>query len=74
MTKGAVWLTRGRNTQRLRRASRALREGDEIHLYYDTKILGEEPVAPSLVADMGGYSVWYKPYGLRSQGLSLIHI
>lgn len=68
MTKGAVWLTRGRNTRRLRRASRALREGDEIHLYYDAKILGEEPAAPSLVADVGDYSVWNKPYGLRSQG------
>ena len=30
MTKGAVWLTRGRNTQRLRRAKRILREGDEL--------------------------------------------
>lgn len=68
MTKGAVWLTRGRNTRRLRRASRALREGDEVHLYYDAKILGEEPAAPSLVADVGDYSVWNKPYGLRSQG------
>jgi tRNA pseudouridine32 synthase/23S rRNA pseudouridine746 synthase len=68
MIKGAVWLTRGRNTRRLRRASRALRAGDEVHLYYDVKVLGETPAAPSLVADVGGYSVWCKPYGLRSQG------
>ncbi|MDX2413306.1 MAG: hypothetical protein QNK16_12700, partial [Woeseiaceae bacterium] len=27
MTQGAVWVTRGRNTQRLRRAKRALRPG-----------------------------------------------
>ena len=33
MTKGAVWVTRGRNTRRLRRAKRALRAGDEVHLY-----------------------------------------
>lgn len=68
MTQGAVWLTRGRNTQRLRRARRALREGDELHLYYDADILAEKPAEPALVADIGDYSVWHKPGGLRSQG------
>jgi len=68
MTQGAVWLTRGRKTKRLRRAKRALREGDELHLYYDEKILAEVPTEPTLIADVGGYSVWNKPYGLRSQG------
>jgi 23S rRNA-/tRNA-specific pseudouridylate synthase len=68
MTQGAVWLTRGRNTRRLRRAKRSLRAGDEVHLYYDAKILAEIPPEPSLFADVGGYSVWHKPYGLRSQG------
>ncbi|MGI9201014.1 MAG: RluA family pseudouridine synthase, partial [Woeseiaceae bacterium] len=29
---------------------------------------GEEPPAPELIADVGEYSVWNKPYGLRSQG------
>ncbi|MEM7277972.1 MAG: RNA pseudouridine synthase, partial [Pseudomonadota bacterium] len=43
MTHGAVWLTRGKNTQRLRRAKRVLRVGDELHLYYNEKILNEEP-------------------------------
>ncbi len=68
MTHGAVWLTRGKNTQRLRRAKRVLRVGDELHLYYNEKILSEEPIAPKLIADCGGYSVWDKPCGLRSQG------
>lgn len=68
MTQGAVWVTRGRNTQRLRRAKRVLRAGDEIHLYYDAKILAENPPEPTLIADVGGYSVWCKPCGLRSQG------
>jgi len=68
MTQGAVWLTRGRNTRRLRRARRALRVGDEIHLYYDAVILAEKPLAPTLIADVGGYSVWRKPCGMRSQG------
>ena len=68
MTQGAVWLTRGRNTQRLRRAKRVLRVGDEVHLYYDADILAETPNEPALIADVGGYSVWCKPCGLRSQG------
>jgi tRNA pseudouridine32 synthase/23S rRNA pseudouridine746 synthase len=68
MTQGAVWVTRGSNTQRLRRAKRALRAGDEVHLYYDAEILAEIPAEPILIADVGGYSVWNKPYGLRSQG------
>jgi len=68
MTKGAVWLTRGRNTQRLRRAKRKLCVGDEIHLYYDPNVLGQIPPEPELIADVGAYSVWNKPYGLRSQG------
>lgn len=68
MTQGAVWLTRGRNTQRLRRAKRTLRDGDELHLYYDPEVLAEIPAEPTLVADLGEYSVWDKPAGLRSQG------
>ena len=31
-------------------------------------VLAEIPAEPKLVADVGGYSVWNKPYGLRSQG------
>ena len=68
MTKGAVWLTRGSATQRLRRATRKLRPGDQLHLYYDEQVLAEAPVRPELIADAGGYSVWRKPFGLRSQG------
>jgi tRNA pseudouridine32 synthase/23S rRNA pseudouridine746 synthase len=68
MTQGAVWMTRGRNTQRLRRAKRVLRVRDEVHLYYDAEILAEIPPEPTLIADVGGYSVWRKPFGLRSQG------
>jgi tRNA pseudouridine32 synthase/23S rRNA pseudouridine746 synthase len=68
MSKGAVWLTRGKTTQRLRRATRKLQSGDELHLYHDESVLAEVPAAPELIADAGDYSVWNKPYGLRSQG------
>lgn len=68
MTQGAVWLTRGRKTQRIRRAKRELSSGDEVHLYYDEEILAKRPTPPKLIADVGGYSVWDKAPGLRSQG------
>ena len=72
MQKGAVWVTLAsggeNNAQRLRRAKKVLHPGDILHLYYDEKILSEEPPTPELIADEGTYSVWYKPYGLRSQG------
>ena len=68
MSKGAVWLTRGAKTQRIRRAKRSLAAGDELHLYYDARILAEVPAEPVLLADAASYSVWHKPYGLRSQG------
>ena len=64
MTKGAVWVTRGRNTQRLRRAKRTLRKGDEVHIYYDSHVLAAVPAEPELLADAGAYSVWNKPCGL----------
>ena len=68
MNKGAVWVTRGKTTQRLRRAKRTLRKGDEVHLYYDEFVLAMVPPEPLLLADVGAYSVWNKPCGLLSQG------
>lgn len=68
MNKGAVWLTRSGKTQRLRRVNKALKSGDEIHLYYDEAVLSKEPDEAILIADEGQYSVWFKPYGMLSQG------
>lgn len=68
MQKGAVWLSRGKNTRPLRRANSALKTEDTLHLYYNAKVLAEEPPEPVLISDEGDYSIWYKPYGLRSQG------
>jgi len=68
MSKGAVWLTRGKHTQRLRRASRTLTPLDTLHLYYNAEVLATDPAEAILIADEGDYSVWYKPCGLLSQG------
>ncbi len=68
MQKGAVWLEQGKKVQRLRRAKRALKRNDVVHIYYDEHVLDREPNEPELIADFGEYSVWNKPYGLLSQG------
>jgi len=68
MQRGAVWLTSGGSCRRIRRAKKALRAGDELDLYYDERVLLSEPIAPTLIADEGDYSLWFKPCGLLSQG------
>ena len=68
MQSGAVWLTRGAHSRRLRRAKSKLQEGDELHLYYNPELLNSEPPNAQLIADEGDYSVWYKPAGMFTQG------
>ncbi|MFT5788449.1 MAG: tRNA pseudouridine32 synthase/23S rRNA pseudouridine746 synthase [Shewanella sp.] len=68
MQKGAVWLTHGKQTNRLRRAKKALNHGDELHLYYNQAVLDEQIADAELLFDQGQYSVWYKPFGMRCQG------
>lgn len=67
MQKGAVWWSRGRRTDRIRRR-RTLQAGDELYLYYNPDVLSTEPTPCDLIADETDYSVWFKPYGVRSQG------
>tara|TARA_R110001592_G_scaffold50926_2_gene157267 strand:- start:1474 stop:2310 length:837 start_codon:yes stop_codon:yes gene_type:complete len=68
MQKGAVWVSKGKKTQRLRRAKKAVYIGETLHLYYDRMVLERVPPEPILMADEGRYSVWNKPYGMLSQG------
>ena len=37
-------------------------------MYYDETIQSTVPAIPQLIADEGHYSVWFKPYGMYSQG------
>ena len=68
MQKGAVWLTRGKQTDRIRRVTKLAKPGDQVHLYYDEGILATVPTPCELISDEDAYSIWYKPYGVRSQG------
>lgn len=68
MTKGAVWLSRNKSTQRIRRADKVLKQDDCLHIYYDEEVLDKQPDDAVLIADENQYSIWCKPYGMLSQG------
>jgi tRNA pseudouridine32 synthase/23S rRNA pseudouridine746 synthase len=68
MQKGAVWVQRGKRTQRIRRQDRLLQSQDTLFLYYNPQVLGQTCPAAILLADEGEFSVWYKPSGMLSQG------
>ena len=68
IAKGALWIGRGKQVQRLRRVKKALKVGEELHFYYNPKVLDQIVPEAKLVADLASYSVWYKPYGMLSQG------
>lgn len=68
MRKGAVWLLRGNDKRRLRRASKPLKTGDKLELNYNAELLNQIVPEPELIHDAQQYSVWFKPYGLYCQG------
>lgn len=68
MQKGAVWISGNRKAERLRRSKKPLQPGDQLHLYYNKDILEKTVPMPLLISDNNEYSIWYKPYGVLSQG------
>ena len=68
MTNGAVWLQSQHGINRIRRAKKELKQGDSLHLYYDSEIQSQTTDPAMLIADKVEYSIWNKPYGMYSQG------
>ncbi|NVK22269.1 MAG: RluA family pseudouridine synthase [Kangiellaceae bacterium] len=71
MNKGAVWLSSSasaKNAKVIRRKKAKLQAGNQLSLHYNKSVLEQEVTEPKLVDDQADYSVWYKPYGLWSQG------
>lgn len=66
--KGALWLTCGQSTHRFRRIKKTLNLNNTLHFYYNQQVLQQKPPEAQLIADHKTYSVWYKPYGMLSQG------
>ena len=68
LAKGAVWLQKGKQQQRLRRVKKVLNPGEQVHLYFDPHILAQPVPEATLIADLKRYSVWDKPAGMLAQG------
>lgn len=68
MAKGACWWTLKGKRVRLRRATKALRPGVKLQLFYDDKVLAIKPEAPTMLDDKERYTVWFKPHGMLAQG------
>jgi tRNA pseudouridine32 synthase/23S rRNA pseudouridine746 synthase len=68
MTNGAVWLESQHGVNRIRRAKNELKQGEILHLYYNSEIQSQTTDPAILVADEVEYSIWNKPYGMYSQG------
>ncbi len=65
---GAIVLQTGNRHQRMRRATILLPINSTLHVYYDADIVALVPPQPTLIKMEKGYSVWFKPAGLLSQG------
>ena len=68
MTKGACWWTHKGKRLRLRRATKELKPGVRLELFYDESVLARKPAEPMLLADFGRYTAWFKPHGVLAQG------
>lgn len=67
MTKGAVLLNT-KPQKRLRRAQATLQPGQKLAIHYDADLLQRQCDSAVLLHDMKGYSVWFKPAAMLSQG------
>lgn len=69
MACGAVWHHNPKSRRRrVRRATKAVRSGDGIAIYYDDSILKLKPPIGKCIRDEQRYSIWFKPAGLMTQG------
>ncbi len=68
MTKGACWWTHKGKRLRLRRATKELKPGVRLELFYDESVLARKPDEPVLLGDFGRYTAWFKPHGVLAQG------
>ncbi len=69
MLCGAVWHQNPNSRmRRVRRATKAVRSGDHIAIYYDESILKLRPPSAKCLRDEQRYSIWLKPAGLLTQG------
>ncbi|QCU90660.1 RluA family pseudouridine synthase [Thiomicrorhabdus sediminis] len=66
--KGALWITRHKKAERLRRVKTELKAEQQLDLYYNPAVLQQSCPAATLISDQHDYSLWCKPRGMLSQG------
>jgi len=68
--KGGVWRKRhnAHKIRRVRDLSAGVAVSDQLYLNYDSNILVQTPLTPTLVSDQLNYSIWNKPAGMLCQG------
>lgn len=66
--KGCLWLEKGRKIKRIRRLKTALQIDNQLHFYYNSDVLQQQPQNAELIEDNHSYSIWYKPAGMLCQG------
>ncbi|WP_074200679.1 RluA family pseudouridine synthase [Sulfurivirga caldicuralii] len=68
MNAGAAWTKEKGRRVRLRKATRLLPAGTPVWLYYDEAVLSQPIPEAQCVRREKGWSVWFKPAGLLTQG------
>jgi len=68
IAKGALWLEKGKSVQRLRRVKKIIEVNSTLHFYYNEKVLSQHVPKAILIDDNQSYSIWYKPYGMLTNG------
>ncbi|MEI8346474.1 MAG: pseudouridine synthase, partial [Pseudomonadota bacterium] len=77
MGSGALWMRRTTTTQKaklaqMRRATTEINPNDYFEFYFAPEVQqGQFTLIPQLLHQEKGFSVWYKPAGLVSQGSKL---
>ena len=66
--KGALWQGLKGKPKRLRDMEAKTIAGSTLFFNFNPKVLAEVPLPARLIEDLNDYSIWYKPFGMLSQG------
>ncbi len=66
---GGAWIKPAKKRlKRLRGSNYRLKSGDAVEFYYDSEINFSAPVGVKELHSFDGFSIWFKPAGVRFQG------
>ncbi len=68
MTNGGAWQISGKRKNRLRKAKKDIKVGDQMEFYYDSKLPEIDTSEIKCLFETRSYGVWFKPANVLSQG------